>query len=71
MFVRTEPPSGGKLSEAKTTVSDAKTSFSRLAKSENPQFTVVNEEFSDERNAENGVFAQRLLILRNSPTWFP
>ena len=44
----------------KTTVSDAKISFSRLAKSENPQFTGVNEDFSDERNAENGVFAQRL-----------
>ena len=37
---------------AKTTVSDAKASFSRLAKSENPQFTCVNEDFSDERNAE-------------------
>ncbi len=67
MFVRTEPPSGGKLSEAKTTVSDAKTSFSRLAKSENPQFTVVNEEFSDERNAEPLAHCLPRLFHRGTP----
>jgi hypothetical protein len=37
-------------------VLDKKSSFSRLAKSENPQFTNVNDEFSDKRNAGNGVF---------------
>ncbi len=40
----------------KNQVSDKKSSFSRLANSEDPQFTNVNEEFSDKRNAENGVF---------------
>ena len=44
----------------KSPVSDKKSSFSRLAKSGNPQFTNVNEEFSDKRNAENGVFLPTL-----------
>ena len=43
-------------------VLDKKTSFSRLVKSENPQFTGVNEEFSDKRNAENGVFLPTPII---------
>ena len=46
----------------KTQVLDKKSSFSRLAKSENPQFTDVNEEFSDKRNEENGVFLPTLSI---------
>jgi pimeloyl-ACP methyl ester carboxylesterase len=45
---------------AKTPVSDAKSSFSRLAKAEDPPFTGVNEESSDKHNEENGVLAQRL-----------
>ncbi len=40
----------------KSPMSDKKSSFSRLAKSENPQFTGVSEAFYDKRNAENGVF---------------
>jgi hypothetical protein len=47
---------------AKTPVSDVKASFSRLGKAENPQFTGVNEEFSDKHNEENGTFAYRLVI---------
>ena len=46
----------------KTQVLVKKASFSRLAKSENPQFTDVNEEFSDKRNEENGVFLPTLFI---------
>jgi hypothetical protein len=42
---------------AKNTTSDTKTVFLRLVKSEKPQFTGVNEAFSDEHYAENGVFA--------------
>ncbi len=38
-----------------------KASFLRLAKSENSQFTGVNEEFSGKRNEKNGVFLQRLI----------
>lgn len=45
----------------KTQVSDEKTLFSRLAKQGNPQFTIVNEEFSCERNEGNGVFLQTLI----------
>jgi hypothetical protein len=41
-------------------VLDKKAPFSRLAKSGNPQFTYVNEEFPDKRNAENGVFLPTL-----------
>jgi predicted nucleic acid-binding protein len=37
-----------------------KTSSSRLAKSEKAEFTNVNEHFSDECNAEIGVFLQTL-----------
>jgi hypothetical protein len=44
-------------------VLDKKSSFSRLAKSENPQFTDVNEEFSDKRNEENGVFLPTLSMV--------
>ena len=45
----------------KSPVSDKKSSFSRLAKSGNPQSRLIrDEEFSDKRNAENGVFLPTL-----------
>jgi hypothetical protein len=45
---------------AKTLVSDAKASFSRLAKAENPQFAGVNKRTLDKHNEENEIFTQRL-----------
>jgi hypothetical protein len=49
-------------------VLDKKAPFSRLAKSGNPQFTYVNEEFPDKPNAENGVFLPTLITKVDEAT---
>ena len=50
------------------TVFDSECSSSRFAKSKKTEFTLVNEDFFDERKAENGHYGQTLIGIKKPKT---